>query len=78
MGAGIAGNAAITWWQNLDPKWKERISNTFKFLAKHWKWIAAGVGVFLLAKVIKKVRQLWKVINKLRMSEISIKAKLKN
>ena len=62
LGAGIAGNAAITWWQNLDPKWKERISNTFKFLAKHWKWIAAGVGVFLLTKVIKKVRQLWKVI----------------
>tara|TARA_B100001996_G_scaffold87294_1_gene64623 strand:- start:1147 stop:2478 length:1332 start_codon:yes stop_codon:yes gene_type:complete len=62
LGAGIAGNAAITWWQNLDPKWKDRITGTFNFLAKHWKWIAAGVGVFLLTKVIKKVRQLWKVI----------------
>ena len=62
LGAGIAGNAAITWWQNLDQTWKDRISNTFNFLAKHWKWLAAGVGVFLLTKVIKKVRQLWKVI----------------
>jgi hypothetical protein len=62
LGAGIAGNAAITFWQNLDPKWKDRITGTFNFLAKHWKWIAAGVGVFLLTKVIKKVRQLWKVI----------------
>ena len=62
LGAGIATNAAITWWQNLDQKWKDRITGTFNFLAKHWKWIAAGVGVFLLTKVIKKVRQLWKVI----------------
>jgi len=62
LGAGIAGNAAVTFWQNLDPKWKDRITGTFNFLAKHWKWIAAGVGVFLLTKVIKKVRQLWKVI----------------
>ena len=62
LGAGIVGNAAITWWQNLDQKWKDRISNTFNFLAKHWKWLAAGVGVLLLTKVIKKVRQLWKVI----------------
>ena len=62
LGAGIAGNAAITWWQNLDQKWKDRITGTFNFLAKHWKWLAAGVGVFLLTKVIKKVRQLWKVI----------------
>ena len=62
LGAGIAGNAAITWWQNLDSKWKDRITGTFNFLAKHWKWIAAGVGVLLLTKVVKKVRQLWKLI----------------
>ena len=62
LGAGIAGNAAITWWQNLDQKWKDRITGTFNFLAKHWKWLAAGVGVLLLTKVVKKVRQLWKLI----------------
>ena len=62
LGAGIAANASITWWQNLDPKWKDRITGTFNFLAKHWKWLAAGVGVLLLTKVVKKVRQLWKLI----------------
>ena len=62
LGAGIAANAAFTFWKNLDPVWKDRITGAFNFLAKHWKWLAAGVGVFLLAKVVKKVRQLWKVI----------------
>ena len=62
LGAGIAGNAAVTFWQNLDPAWKDRISGAFSFLAKHWKWLAAGAGIFLLSKVVKKVRQLWKVI----------------
>ena len=62
LGAGIAANAAFTFWKNLDPVWKDRITGVFNFLAKHWKWLAAGVGVFLLTKVIKKVRQLWKVI----------------
>tara|TARA_B100001093_G_scaffold67464_1_gene57478 strand:+ start:200 stop:1531 length:1332 start_codon:yes stop_codon:yes gene_type:complete len=62
LGAGIAGNAAVTFWQNLDPAWKDRISGAFSFLAKHWKWLAAGAGIFLLSKVVKKVRQLFKVI----------------
>ena len=55
LGAGIAANAAFTFWKNLDPVWKDRITGAFNFLAKHWKWLAAGVGVFLLAKVVKKV-----------------------
>ena len=62
LGAGIAGNAAVTFWQNLDSKWKDRISGAFSFLAKHWKWLAAGAGILLLTSVVGKVRQLWKLI----------------
>ena len=62
LGGGIAANASIAWWKNLDPKWKDRISNTFNFLAKHWKWLAAGAGILLLTSVVGKIRQVWKLV----------------
>ena len=63
LGGGIAANAAITWWQDPEnSKARDRISNTFNFLTKHWKWLAAGTGILLLTSVVGKIRQVWKLV----------------
>jgi len=62
LGAGIAGNAALTWWKNLDPKTKDKIKDTLSFTAKNWKWLAGIGGIFLLSSFVRKIYGVWKAI----------------
>ena len=45
VGAGIIANAALTWLQ--DPENQQKLMGIFDTLKEHWKWVLAGIGVFL-------------------------------
>ena len=45
VGAGILANAALTWLQ--DPENQQKLMGIFDTLKEHWKWVLAGIGVFL-------------------------------
>jgi len=45
VGAGIIANAALTWLQ--DPENQQKLMGIFNTLKEHWKWVLAGIGVFL-------------------------------
>ena len=45
VGAGILANAALTWLQ--DEENQQKLMGIFDVLKEHWKWVLAGIGVFL-------------------------------
>ena len=45
VGMGIIANAALTWLQ--DPENQQKLMGIFDTLKEHWKWVLAGIGVFL-------------------------------
>ena len=50
VGAGILANAALTWLQ--DPENQQKLMGIFDTLKEHWKWVLAGIGVFLALPLI--------------------------
>ena len=50
VGAGIIANAALTWLQN--PENRQKLMDIFDTLKEHWKWVLAGIGVFLALPLI--------------------------
>ena len=50
VGAGILANAALTWLQN--PENRQKLMGIFDILKEHWKWVLAGIGVFLALPLI--------------------------
>ena len=50
VGAGILANAALTWLQ--DEENQQKLMGIFDVLKEHWKWVLAGIGVFLALPLI--------------------------